>query len=242
MVGDRNGCYLLRVRSISILHPPTTPRAVSLAWISVFAPSPSPSRSLHTVFSMSPASWKSFSSAVTVASFLLASRERQTAIPCPVKSSSNPDAWLTRARLLSNSFSRPKGVGEFVWKVFEPRNLRDYQIFSKLMIFFVRVATRVQKGPITAPKENYEITRPPFDAPGHTEFRSSPLRAATPRELDIVSEDRDAESSRTSPSTTRPIAPRPMGETIQLSFRHTLANRAFWLSPTAETFILPPRL
>lgn len=61
-----------------------------------------------------------------------------------------------------------------------PRNLRDYQIFSKLMIFFVRVATRVQKAPITVPKENYEITRPPFDAPGHMEFRSSPLDATTP--------------------------------------------------------------
>lgn len=87
-----------------------------------------------------------------------------------------------------------------------PRNLRDYQIFSKLMIFFVRVATRVQKAPITVPKENYEITRPPFDAPGHTEFRSSPLDASIPRQ-NLISRirnkgDRPRARRRCYPTTT----------------------------------------
>lgn len=81
-----------------------------------------------------------------------------------------------------------------------PRNLRDYQIFSKLMIFFVRVATRVQKAPITVPKENYEITRPPFDAPGHMEFRSSPLDATTPLESLILRIIRNKGESRVNPS------------------------------------------
>lgn len=49
-------------------------------------------------------------------SLLLLPSERQTAILCPVKSSSNPDARLPQFFLTRSA--TPKGVGEFVSKVF----------------------------------------------------------------------------------------------------------------------------
>lgn len=121
-----------------------------------------------------------------------------------------------------------------------PRNLRDYQIFSKLMIFFVRVATRVQKAPITVPKENYEITRPPFDAPGHMEFRSSPLDATTPLQsliLRIIRNGRGRETRVTSQSELLFLPPRISIPFLSLSL--TRPRYLFLTSDSTETFTRP---
>lgn len=115
-----------------------------------------------------------------------------------------------------------------------PRNLRDYQIFSKLMIFFVRVATRVQKAPITVPKENYEITRPPFDAPGHTEFRSSPLDASEQNlVLRIRNETDGPQATTVSPFHRARLSPPP------LSLSHlSLLSNLYCSSPWLDFFLV----
>lgn len=127
-----------------------------------------------------------------------------------------------------------------------PRNLRDYQIFSKLMIFFVRVATRVQKAPITVPKENYEITRPPFDAPGHMEFRSSPLDATTPLQsliLRIIRNGRGRETRVTSQSEPLFLPPRISIPFLSLSYEASLPFFDFGLNRNFHpaNLLSPPR-
>lgn len=122
-----------------------------------------------------------------------------------------------------------------------PRNLRDYQIFSKLMIFFVRVATRVQKAPITVPKENYEITRPPFDAPGHMEFRSSPLDATTPLQSLILRIIRNGGGGRETRVTSQsePLFLPPRISIPFLSLSLTRPRYLFLTSDSTETFTRP---